>query len=63
MDMERNKLKEEMLLALKKQKKDDHNLRNSEDHFARNLSRSKLSRTDVKQFRSDSIDSKEHAEE
>jgi hypothetical protein len=61
--MERNKLKEEMLKALKKQKKDDHNLQKSEDSFARNLTRNKLSSTDVKQIRNDSIDSKEQAEE
>ena len=61
--MERNKLKEEMLKALKKQKKDDHNLQKSEDNFARNLPRNKLSSTDVKQNRNDSIDSKEQAEE
>jgi hypothetical protein len=52
-----------MLKALKKQKKDDHNLQKSEDNFARNLTRNKLSSTDVKQIRNDSIDSKEQAEE
>jgi hypothetical protein len=52
-----------MLKALKKKIKNDYNLQKSEDNFPRNLTRNKLSSTDVKHIRSDSIDSKEQAEE